>query len=377
MDIDLTPGPLAGLITGDQLDAKTFPPMRWAVHGLLPEGFGLFTGAPKVGKSWLVLDIALAVAAGDRALGKVETGAARPVLYLALEDGERRLQGRCRHLLGAGTPIPANLHLMVQAPQQGALEAIAAWLAIHGDQKPLVVLDTLGRVMPRALPGEGAYERDYRIGAQLKRLVDDYPGAALLVVHHVRKAASADWMESTSGTNGLNGAADFTVNLSRDRNSDAGVVKVTGRDVADGEYAVTNNDGRWKVDGNDLAEAAKRAATEAAADGLGDRSADIMKWIADQGKPVTPKQVDEALDLKDARRYLARLHEAGRLDRTGRGLYATVPSVPSVPMDSLHHLNGTDGTDGTPVFKCTVCGFPMTTVPGESYTTHATCGGAA
>ena len=86
--------------TGDQLDATVFPPLAWAVHGLIPEGFGLLTGAPKAGKSWAVLGIALAIATGTNALGKVSTGPARPVLYLALEDGERRLQGRARHLLG-------------------------------------------------------------------------------------------------------------------------------------------------------------------------------------------------------------------------------------------------------------------------------------
>ena len=100
---------LARIRTGAELDAMTFPPLAWAVPGLVPEGFGLLTGPPKAGKSWLVLDIALGVAAGGRVLGKVRVGRPRPVLYFALEDGERRLQDRARTLLGPGEPIPSCL----------------------------------------------------------------------------------------------------------------------------------------------------------------------------------------------------------------------------------------------------------------------------
>ena len=65
---------LARIRTGDHLDRAQFPPLAWAVPGLIPEGLGLFTGAPKTGKSWGALGIGLAVAAGSPALGKVPTG---------------------------------------------------------------------------------------------------------------------------------------------------------------------------------------------------------------------------------------------------------------------------------------------------------------
>ncbi|MGB3258890.1 MAG: AAA family ATPase, partial [Ornithinimicrobium sp.] len=233
--------------------------MSWAVPGLIPEGMGLLTGAPKAGKSWAALGIGLAVASGGDALGKVPTGEARPVLLLALEDGNRRLQGRCRTLLG-GNPIPGRLDFLTSATPAAVLDVIDAWLKLHGHERPLVILDTLGKVMPVALPGEGAYQRDYRVGGRLKALTDGHPGACLLIVHHTRKATGEDWMDSTSGTNGLNGSADFTVNLSRDRNQDAGIIRVTGRDVPEGMYAVTATSGSWTIDGAALADAARKAA---------------------------------------------------------------------------------------------------------------------
>ncbi|WP_084039282.1 AAA family ATPase [Demequina sp. NBRC 110053] len=340
---------LAGIRTGDQLDRMHFPPLAWAVHGILPEGFGIFTGAPKTGKSWAAYGIALAVASGKPAFGKIATGHPRPVLMLALEDGEKRLQARARHLLDEGQPIPANLHyLTVVNPHEWA-DTIAAWLEVHGDRDPLVVLDTLGKVMPPSMPGEGAYNRDYRIGSKLKALADAHPGTCLIVVHHTNKrAAGDDWMDSTSGTNGLNGAADFTVTLTRTRGSTAGTLKVTGRDVPESEYAVTSDDGRWTLDGNTLADAARAAFQRGTTDGLGDRSAEILAYVASQADPVSPKQVDDALDIPDARVYLKRLADSGRLGRAGRGLYVPVTTVTVSLSDEALPLESNEVTDVTP-----------------------------
>lgn len=356
VDVNELPGPedndeaaedalLDSLKTGAWLDRQVFPPLAWAVHGLLPEGFGLFTGAPKAGKSWAALGIALSVSSGTPALGSVDTGEARPVLLLALEDGDRRLQGRCRALLGDGTAIPELMDYQTSTSPQLVLPLIRAWLRKHGHQRPLIVLDTLGKVMPPALPGEGAYQRDYRIGSQLKRLVDEHPGSCLLVVHHTRKAGAEDWMDSTSGTNGLNGAADWTANLSRPRNEDRGVLRVTGRDVPEGEYAIKSEAGRWTIEGDALADAAKVAAEAKMTADLGDRSAEILNYVTKLGE-VTAKQVCDALDLPDARRYLARLHDAGKLAKPKRGTYTPVPSV---PMSQLDEGDWDKGTDGTPV----------------------------
>jgi hypothetical protein len=127
---------------------------------------------------------------------------------------------------------------------------ITAWLDRHPGVGPLVILDTLGKVMPVARQGESAYQRDYRVGSALKRAADEHPGAALLTNHHDRKAVSTDFVDSVSGTHGLAGAADTVVILTRPRLEEAGTLKVTGRDVAEGEYAVTfHTNSAWSLDG--------------------------------------------------------------------------------------------------------------------------------
>lgn len=382
------PNILDRLRSGAWLDAQTFAPICWAVPGLIPEGFILFTGPPKAGKSWAILDVCLAVASGGRAFGRIGVGAARPVLLLALEDGDRRMQGRYRSLL-QDQPIPSLLEYVTEATPREALEIIKAWLAVNGHRNPLVVLDTLGKVMPPSLPGEGAYQRDYRIGGGLKGLVSAYPGATLVAVHHVRKAAigeGADWMDSTSGTNGLNGAADATVNLVRPRNETAGLVRVAGRDVPEGEYAITCERGQWTLDGLTLADAARTAEQSRATASLGDRSVEVLAYVAGQSESVTPKQVEKALELPEARRYLARLATSGRLAKHARGLYSAVPTVPmsqldgapeSLPMSQVG--GGSDGWDsgtvGTgPQQACTTCGEPLASYLADAgETTHPTC----
>ena len=106
MYADETDDVLAEMFNGAWLDTQEFPPLEYAVAGIVPEGFGLLVSPPKAGKSWLVCGIGLACAAGGLALGRIRVDK-RPVLYLALEDGQRRLQSRCRRIM-CDQPIPAN-----------------------------------------------------------------------------------------------------------------------------------------------------------------------------------------------------------------------------------------------------------------------------
>jgi len=115
------------------LRLKTFPPIKYIVPGLICEGVVLLAGKPKVGKSWLALDIALAVAADRFCLGdrKPVQG---PVLYLALEDGERRMQTRVGKFLPTfGGDWPIDFHYMTDCPRadQGGVEEIDKWCEQH------------------------------------------------------------------------------------------------------------------------------------------------------------------------------------------------------------------------------------------------------
>jgi hypothetical protein len=312
---------LAGLRDGAWLDGQVFPPLRYAVPGLIPEGSVLLVGPPKIGKSWFVLSASLAIAAGGQMLG-VPVGDPRPVLLLALEDGDRRIQDRCRKLLD-GEPIPKRFQYMTRVIPNLLTRMVAAWLDQHGEDAPLIILDTLGKVMPPAQVGESAYQRDYRVGSALKRVIDEHPGSTLLVNHHDRKAASEDFVDAVSGTHGLAGAADTILVLARKRTEDSGVLKVTGRDVLENEYALRLVGGTtWVLDGDDLTESANRAQVTRAIQNLGDEMGRVVAVVnANPGIRAAGVAEKTGLDAKTAGTYLGRAASAGRIERLGRGAY--------------------------------------------------------
>ena len=80
-----------------ELSEMELPPIRHVVEGLLPMGMGVLVAKPKLGKSWMVLDLCLAVAQGEPFLGFPTRQ--HGTLYLALEDGKSRMQTRLRRLL--------------------------------------------------------------------------------------------------------------------------------------------------------------------------------------------------------------------------------------------------------------------------------------
>ncbi|WP_046469910.1 AAA family ATPase [Allosalinactinospora lopnorensis] len=309
---------LADLRTGAWLDSQEFPPLVYAVDGLVPEGFALLVGPPKAGKSWLALDLLLAVAAGGRALGAIPVGAPRRVLYCALEDGDRRMQDRCRQLLSDAS-IPERFCYITRVQPGTILATITAFVERYPDTA-LVVVDTLGRVMPTALQGESAYQRDYRVGAALKGIADEHPGLAVTVLHHDRKATSDDFVDSVSGTHGLAGAADTIVVLARKRQAQDALLKVTGRDVVEAEYALRLRGGTWTLDGATLAESAETARRREEQGDLGETSAAILEFVGERTEGVRTADVVEKFG-ENARKYLTRLEESGRLIKPCRGWY--------------------------------------------------------
>lgn len=177
--------------TAAQLLAKEFPPLRWLVDGVLPEGCTLLAAPPKVGKSRLALQMALALANGGYALNSETTQCqAIEVLYLALESGERRLQKDIRQLQPDGT-IPVGLHLATtwRRLAEGGIGHLDTFLEREPGVK-LVIIDTLAQARSATHGDNGfLYSSDYLTGAAIKELGDRH-GISILIVHHTRKAIS-------------------------------------------------------------------------------------------------------------------------------------------------------------------------------------------
>ncbi len=195
------------------------------IDGLLPAGTYLLAGAPKIGKSFLVLQMAYQVSMGTPFLGF--SSRQGTVLYLALEDTYERLQKRLAQMTERDSEH-LILSVFSETLDEGLTERLSGFWSEYTDTV-LIIIDTLQRVRGRT-PDNGSYAADYDTLARLKEFSDTY-GVTVLVVHHTRKEGAEDVFNTISGTNGLMGAADGALLLHKDKRtaSDA-VLEVVGRD---------------------------------------------------------------------------------------------------------------------------------------------------
>ncbi len=208
------------------------------VENLLYTGAYILAGAPKIGKSFLVAQIAHHVSTGQPLWEyEVNRGA---VLYLALEDDYQRLQERMSRMFGVeGT---GELFFAVAAKQigKGLDEQLAFFLKEHPDTK-LVIVDTLQKV--REVSGDAySYAGDYEIISRLKEFGERY-NICVLIVHHTRKQPAGDNFEMISGTTGLLGCADGALLLQKPKRTlNEATLDIVGRDQPDQRIHLTRDE---------------------------------------------------------------------------------------------------------------------------------------
>jgi hypothetical protein len=320
---DNKPQPKAAptIITAAELQHREFEPLKWVVPGYVPEGFTLLSGRPKIGKSWLNLDIALGVARGSKCLGSIQCESG-DVLYLALEDNERRLQSRINKLtdviVTSGSQSfsyeewPPNLHLTPEWPRAdaGGLKLIEEWIDDHPATR-LVIVDVLA-MFRAAANRSSAYEQDY---AAIKGLQDIASRRRIGIIgtHHNRKSASesGDPFDLVSGTLGMTGGADAGLIL--DRNSQGTTLYVRGRDIDEKESAVTFDKltCRWRVLG------------EASEVWRSDERKKILDLLKDAAEPLGPSRIATGTGMaaKSVERLVGKMVTDGEIEKVGRAQY--------------------------------------------------------
>jgi AAA domain len=302
------------LIRAPDLCDQQFPDLKYVVPGIFPEGVTLLASRPKLGKSWLLLQVGAAVATGVSALVPNDSPLHGDVLYLALEDNPRRLQRRLTKYFGRNRSTwPARLIIVTgwNRLDQGGLEAIEAWC--KSVSKPtLIMIDTLKKVRAPKRNGQSDYDADYEACQGLQKLAGTL-GIAIIVAHHDRKMDAEDVFDTVSGTLGLTGGVD-TIAVMKRR---AGVITlhVEGRDLAETvEKAILfdRETCRWKV----LGEAAEiQRSTE--------RSR-VHAVLATSPEGMSTTEIAAAADLKGrnaADLLLSRMVQDGEIERVKRGLY--------------------------------------------------------
>src|SRR6516165_1683144 len=298
----------------NDLMAATFPALKAIVPGYVYGGFAVLAGRQKLGKTWLAIDWAVAIATGGVALGSIDC-VPGDVLYIDLENGPRRIQSRIRELFPTDQSLPdmSRLEWVTEAPQldKGFIDRLERWRVSVKDPR-MVVIDVLQRIKPPGNRTQNAYESDYAIWAPLQKWATTN-GVAVLGLHHTRKGAADDPLEALSGSNGLSACADTTIVLDQDQNGRT--LYVRGRDIEEKETAVMFAGGSWAVMG-DAADVRRS----------GERNT-IIAALEDHGEPMTPAEIASATGKPggNIRKLLFKMAKAGEVHKVGKGRYWVEP----------------------------------------------------
>lgn len=247
-------------ISAEKLYYKPFKPSHSLVEGIISRGLTVLAGTSKIGKSWMMLDLAISVASGSSFLGRHVKQAG--VLYLCLEDTEQRIQNRMYELVDEAPP---GLYFSVCSDRLGAgfTRDIVNMLKDHPDIE-LIIVDTLQKVRQSDDgSGSGTYSKDYEELAKIKKIAD-VNDKSIIVVHHLRKQKDKfDPYNEISGSTAISGASDTNMVLKKPEGSRTAELYIRGRDVEEKKFILEFEHPRWKVvDEIGANELAKQSAPE-------------------------------------------------------------------------------------------------------------------
>ena len=299
-----------------------FPPIRWIIPDFLAPGLTVFSGAEKLGKSWLSLGIGISLALGTRVMGKIKVEKT-DTLYIALEDHSKRLQRRLNQLQAGKID-----NLFFADKWTGGPAALEAFLKEHPSVR-LVIIDTFIKFFP-SLDLKDYTDITNKL-TQLKNIADSLD-IGIMVIHHTRKGANTresggDWMDDTLGSKAINGTADQTITLKRGRGSRQGELKLTGRDIEEQELALTFDvDCSWAIAGD------KKEIQESETRQL------IYDWLRENGANG-PSAIHKGLkkegytgSLSTIQNILIKMVNSGVLQNSaGAYLLSSMPSTASTP----------------------------------------------
>jgi len=236
--------------------AKDLPPPSWIVPDLLPtDCLAMLGGKVKLGKSWLTLQLAVAVASGGKFLGRdCKQG---KVIYLALEDNERNLQDRLRQQGAEEGLMPANLGFLLRFSYLNEAEGMEKFIALLRKERPLLaIVDTLSSAKNSKVREDEAGDTADLLNP-MRNLAQDN-GCTVFFNHHHTKGAYDDPALDLRGSSAIGAACDVIWGLYRVRGQKRAKLSSVGRNVIDLELAMDfdKTTACWQVVGE--AEAVER-----------------------------------------------------------------------------------------------------------------------
>lgn len=251
----------ASVRTIADLTARQFKPVTYVIDNVLPTGNMMLAARPKMRKTWLALQLGIAVATGGKFLEW--TCNKGDVLFLALEDNDRRIRHRIRTLqtFDMQPPDLSNFRywtggattndkgeLVVTNPDEQArtyetfprgeagVDALEQYLELY-PRTSLIVIDTLQHFKEPSADRD-IYSRDYNAQMPITKLAARKNILILPVTHEKKGLAgndSADFLEDVTGSAGMTGGSDGVISIKGRRGiqdeNESRKLYISGRDV--------------------------------------------------------------------------------------------------------------------------------------------------
>jgi len=292
-------------LTAKELDAMEFPELNYLYPDLLPEeGFCILASAPKIGKSWLTLGLAIALTSLVLFLGLLLPK--RKVLYFALEDGQRRIQKRSR-LIGY-TPNEELIFSFGWAEDKTPPDVFLRRLIEENGNPKVVVIDDIRSATPSRIKEESKDFGDYWRPVQKLALE---LGVLIIGVFHTRKQVDEDHFLMISGSTSFFGIADVALVLERQRGTTQANLHATGREIKEKTWKLEREGYRWAM----LGESMKVAKTP--------ERQDILDYItANPGQTQTKIAEGMNKSLNTLKTLLAKMVKEGNIENiSGSGYF--------------------------------------------------------
>lgn len=301
--------PLLDILPADTILSLDWPEPVWAVPGILPVGLAILAGAPKVGKSWLALQISRAIATGGHVFDRhVELG---PILYLALEDPPRRLKQR---MLKQSWPAGTEADFMTVGSffdrigdlRNGGAEKLARQIEHRGYR--LVAIDTLSR----AVAGDQNDMADMTAWLTPIHEISHSMNCSIVMIDHHRKSGGAfhDAIADILGSTGKGAMADTAIGLYRERNKAGAKLVVTGREVEEQsiDVSIDWSTGTWQLD-----------SAQSKISDIQSRIVDALSNIGPAGSAEIAEAIGEGKDKRGTiYKNLTDLESKGRVVKLGK-----------------------------------------------------------
>lgn len=290
---------------------EELPAIQWVIPGLVSAGFGYLAAAPGAGKTWMLLQWALAISSGGYVFGYIQVPSG-PVLFLALEDTKASLQERIR-MLGY-TSIPHIFYYSTMeagwAPlDDGGLQQLEN--AILATRPALVVIDTLTSISPDVRKGGNPYRAEYQSYVPVRALAEKYD-CAIIGAWHFAKGARTSVLEQTSGTMGLPAVSVNRIGLVREPDSSEARIKSHSKRGKEADWALEfdQTTGQWVYKG------------ETKEHQMSEQRKLVLAALEEQGVTAFKDLLDVTeMDYNALLQLMQRLKKEGVVQSAGKGLY--------------------------------------------------------